>query len=244
MAAVGSTPNHRSQGRAHGLTLAVTMKKLGLILAVLCALGLTVACNASDEQDTTDVAPQPYLDAVSGLLRDTGALHGQILFPSEYAQHSIRFALGDVTFVTHPDGRFRMHRIPAGEHTLSVRIKGYEPVQRPVRIRDSKVHRLGDLRLVEARGRVLGRLVGEGGRSAVGVELHLTPDDGVAVTDGDGIFQFLGVSAGDHVLKVTDTRFFAGNQRFRIVPNEQRNLGNIRVYPQTRAGTRTARLRE
>jgi hypothetical protein len=68
------------------------------------------------------------------------------------------------------------------------------------------------------------------------------PDDGLAVTDGDGIFQFLGVSAGDHTLKVKDPRFFAGNQHFSLSSNELRNLGNIRVYPQVRGDTRTARL--
>ena len=171
-------------------------------------------------------------------------MRGQILFPSEYAQHSIRFELDDVTFVTHPDGRFRITNVPAGAHKLDVRIKGYEPVQAAVTIVDGQTMALEAVRLKEARGKVIGRLVQDKGHSAEGVELHMVPDDGVATTDGDGIFQFLGVSAGNHTLMVKDPRFFAGNQHFTLSSNERRNLGNIRVYKQTRGDPRTASLQD
>jgi len=216
------------------------MGKLITLLAVLTALTLA-GCDLSGGGD---LPAQSYVNGLTAIVSKTGDLRGQILFPSEYAQHSIRFALDAVTFVTHPDGRFHVSNIPAGEHWLQVRIKGYEPVSVAVQVANGQLQTLAALRLTEARGRVLGRLVRDKGGSAEGVEVHLVPDDGVAVSDGDGIFQFLGVGAGDHTLKVTDPRFFAGNQHFSLNSNERRNLGNIRVFPQTHGETRTARLRD
>jgi hypothetical protein len=215
------------------------MSKPVLLLAVVCALAFG-GCDLSGGGG--DVPAQSYVNGLTAVLSSTGDLRGQILFPSEYAQHSIRFALDQVTFVTHPDGRFHIAHIPAGDHWLDVRAKGYEPVRLPVAVSEGQVLSLTALRLKEARGKVLGRLVLDKGSSAEGVELHLVPDDGLAVTDGDGIFQFLGVSAGDHTLMVKDPRFFASNQHFKISSNERRNLGNIRVYRQTRGDPRTASL--
>lgn len=227
-----------SQGRAHRLSLAFVMSKFGLLIAV-CVFALA-ACDTGG--DSGDIPAQSYVNGLTAVISDTGDLRGQILFPSEYAQHSIRFALDEVTFVTHPDGRFRVSHVPAGDHWLHVHIKGYEPVRRAVVVAKGDALVLPPLRLVEARGKVLGRLVSDQGRSAEGVEVRLVPDDGVAVSDGDGIFQFLGVGAGDHTLVVKDPRFFAGNQHFSLTANERRNLGNIRVYRQTRGEPRTARL--
>lgn len=218
------------------------MSKFAILAAVLCALAVS-GCDMGGAEG--DVPAQRYVNGVTAALTSTGDLRGQILFPSAYAQHSIRFALDEVTFVTHPDGRFHVANVPAGEHTLAVRIKGYEPVEVAVEVPDGEVERLEPVRLRDARGLVLGRLVvaeGASGDSAEGVELHLAPEGGVAVTDGDGIFQFLGVSAGEHTLMVKDSRFFAGNQHFQLSANERRNLGNIRVYRQTRGDPRTARL--
>jgi len=214
------------------------MSKLAIFVAALGVLALA----GCDQVGSADVPAQSYMNGLAAVVSHTGDLRGQILFPSEYAQHSIRFALDDVTFVTHPDGRFRVANVPAGEHRLDVRIKGYEPVSLKLAVDNGAEAQVGPVRLVEARGRVLGRLVAEKGASAEGVEVRLVPDDGVAVTDGDGIFQFLGVGAGDHTLMVKDARFFAGNQHFSLNSNELRNLGNIRVYPQVRGDTRTARL--
>jgi hypothetical protein len=218
-----------------------SMSKFNVLLAACLAL-LFAGCNLGGQG--ADIPAQTYVNGLTAVVSATGDVRGQILFPSEYAQHSIRFALDDLTFVTHPDGRFRVNNVPAGDHRLDVHITGYEPLRLPLHVQDGAMVALEPLRLLEARGRVLGRLVLEKGRSADGVEVHLVPDEGVAVTDGDGIFQFLGVSAGDHTLMVKDTRFFAGNQHFKLASNEQRNLGNIRVYKQTRGDPRTASLQD
>jgi hypothetical protein len=215
------------------------MKKLAIVIALLGAV-VFVGCDLG--AGGGDVPAQRYVNGLTAVVTRTGEMRGQILFPSEYAQHSIPFALDDLTFVTHPDGRFRVTNVPTGEHRLRVHVKGYIPVVTPVQVSDGHELELPPLRLVEARGRVLGRLVGDKGVSAEGVEVHLAPDDGVATTDADGIFQFLGVSAGEHILLIKDQRFFAGNQHFTLSANERRNLGNIRVYRQTFADPRTARL--
>jgi Carboxypeptidase regulatory-like domain len=215
------------------------MKKLVILFALL-AVAVIVGCDLG--VGSGDVPAQTYVNGLTAVVSATGEVRGQILFPSEYAQHSIRFALDQVTFVTHPDGRFRITNVPTGEHRLVVRVKGYEPVATPLRVANGKQLALDPLRLVEARGRVLGRLVQDKGSSAEGVEVRLAPEDGVAYTDSDGIFQFLGVTAGEHTLMVKDSRYFAGNQHFTLSNNERRNLGNIRVYLQTRGDPRTARL--
>ncbi len=217
------------------------MSKIGFLAALVFALAVS-GCDLGGSGG--DVPAQSYVNGLTAVVSRTGNLRGQIVFPSEYTQHSIRFTVDEVTFVTHPDGRFRISHIPAGEHWLDVRIKGYEPVRVPVTVSDGQTLALEALRLKEARGKVIGRLVQDKGSSAGGVELHLVPEDGVATTDGDGIFQFLGVSAGDHTLMVKDPRFFAGNQHFKLASNERRNLGNIRVYRQTRGDPRTASLQD
>lgn len=214
------------------------MNRHFLLIAAACAV-LVTGCDGGG-----DVPAQAYVNGLTAAVSKTGQLRGQILFPSEYAQHSIRFALDDLTFVTHPDGRFHISNVPLGQHWLDVRIKGYESRRVSLVVTDGKPMVLDPVRLVEARGKVLGRLVADKGGSAGGVEVQLVPDTGVALTDADGIFQFLGVGAGDHTLVVKDPRYFAGNQHFRLASNEARNLGNIRVFPQTRGATRTARLQD
>lgn len=215
------------------------MKKLA-ILAALLGTVVFVGCDLGSGGG--DVAAQSYVNGLVAMVSRTGDLRGQILFPSEYAQHSITFALDNVTFVTHPDGRFLVTHIPVGDYHLKVAMKGYEPVSEPVHVEGNKEVVLSPMRLVEARGRVLGRLVRAKGGSAEGVEVHLSPDDSVATTDSDGIFQFLGVSAGPHTLMVKDPRFFTSNQHFDLANNQRRNLGNIRVFRQVREDPQTARL--
>ena len=208
---------------------------------IVLALSLT-GCDLGG--GAADVPAQTYMNGLAAVVERTGNLRGQIVFPSEYAQHSIRFSLNEVTFVTHPDGRFRLANVPAGEHWLGVRIKGYEPLRVAVTVPDGESVEMAPLRLRDARGKVLGRLVHEKGTSVEGVEVRLVPDDGVAVSDGDGIFQFLGVSAGEHTLMIKDARYFAGNQHFRLGSDERRNLGNIKVFRQQRGDPRTARLQD
>lgn len=215
------------------------MKKLA-ILAALLAIVVFIGCELGS--GSGDGTAQSYVNGLVAMISRTGDLRGRVLFPSEYAQHSITFALNDVTFVTRPDGRFQVTNIPVGNYHLTVHMKGYEPVSEPVRILRGDEVVLNPVRLVEAHGRVLGRLVRGKGHSAKGVEVRLSPDNSVATTDGDGIFQFLGVSAGDHTLEVKDPRFFTGNQHFKLTNNERRNLGNIRVYRQVRGDPQTARL--
>lgn len=217
----------------------IGMKRGLLLIASICLLPLA-GCDSSPHRG--DIPAQPFANALVALQGGSGDLRGRILFPSEFAQHSIRFSLGGVTFVTHPDGRFHVTRIPAGDHLLRVRIKGYEPVARPVRIAEGGNLQLHAISMVQARGRVLGRLVNRKGGSVSGVEVHLHPEGGVTVTDKEGIFQFLGVSAGDHTLRVKDKNYFAGNQHFSVKANHRRNLGNITVYRQSRSNAPTARL--
>jgi hypothetical protein len=215
------------------------MRKLAFLVAIGATLAL-LACELGGGR--TDVPAQAYVNGMTAAFAKMGGLQGQIQFPSEYAQHSIRFVLDDITFVTHPDGRFRIANVPAGEHTLSVRIKGYEPLQVQVQVRPGEPQALEPLRLKEARAGVQGRLVQEQGRPVEGVRVSLAPDDSVAVTDGNGGFQFLGIGAGEYTLAVRDPRFFASNQHFAVGPQEQRDLGIIRVHRQTRGDPRTARL--
>lgn len=215
------------------------MKKLAIVAALL---GTVVFVGCDLGAGGGDVSAQSYVNGLVAMVTQTGDLRGQILFPSEYAQHSVTFALDDVTFVTHPDGRFLVTHIPTGSYHLTVTTKGYEPVSEPVKVINGEEVALAPVHLVEARGRVLGRLVQAKGGSAEGVEVHLSPGNSVAMTDGDGIFQFLGVSAGEHTLMVKDPRFFAGNQHFKLTNDESRNLGNIRVYRQVRGDPQTARL--
>lgn len=217
------------------------MSKFGFLV---CLLGVLSVFGCQFGEGSGDIPAQTFVNGLTAAVSRTGDVNGQILFPSEYTQHSIRFSLDEVTFVSHPDGRFRIANVPAGEHWLGVRIKGYEPVRLRVDVPDGELVKLAPLRLREARGNVLGRLVQDKGRSAEGVEVRLVPDDGVAVSDADGIFQFLGVSQGEHTLLIKDPRFFAGNQHFNLGRGERRNLGNIQVFRQQRGDLRTARLQD
>lgn len=252
-------PNN-SQGRGHLLHRSKGMSRLGLksktvlstitwvtglrtcerllAVALLCAaVALLPACDGDSGQQ--DLPSQNYVDALTALAQPTGDLEGQILFPSEYSQHSIRFTLDALTFVTHPDGRFRIKRVPAGSRRISIRIKGYEPVESTFELKSGGQLALDAMRLVQARGRVLGRLVTNNGRSAEGVRVRMEPDQGAVVSDMDGIFQFHGVGSGKHMLVFRDQVYFAGNVHIELIPNETRNLGNIRVYRQTRGDARS-----
>lgn len=232
-----------TQGRAQRSAFGYGMKK-GLFLPIVLTFSLLTfslsACQVGD--DAANIPAQSFQNALTALTTETSEVRGQVVFPSEYAQHSIRFSLDDLTFVTHPDGRFRISRVPRGTHQFQIRIKGYEVVSIPIEVDSTDSLLLPPLRLVKARGWVLGRLVKEKGRSAAGISVHMSPDGGFAVTDNEGIFQFLGVGAGNHTLKIKDTLYFTGNRHFELKSNQRHNLGNIRVYRQTRLDGKTARL--
>lgn len=165
--------------------------------------------------------------------RDSGTLYGRILFSSAYTQRSVRFTLDGRTFITQPDGRFLVERIPAGSHKVSILVKNYEPISQEITINGENPVEGGPWRLKMARGKVIGRLVAEDGASAAEVEMRLLPLGGMAKTDADGIFQFIGVNSGQHVLRVMDPQYFTYNREFSLNIGEQRNLGNIKVFRKT-----------
>lgn len=213
------------------------MNKVLLLLFLVSSLGIS---GCGQGADTGDVPAQSYQNALSAMGTESGDLFGKILFPSEFAQHSIRFSLDNLTFVTQPDGRFLVQRIPVGTHTFQVRIKGYESVFLPLEVSKNSQEQMKVFRLKEARGLVSGRLVKERGFSAEGIEVHLEPNGGVMLTNEEGAFSFIGIGAGKHVLKIRDPLYFAGNKHFNMTSNEKRNLGTIEVFRQSRLNGKTA----
>ena len=189
-----------------------------------------------------EVPFQPYTNALTALFADTGDLSGKVLFPSEFSQHSIRFSLGEFTFVTHPDGRFRISRIPTGAYRFIVNMHGYEPIHQTVEISRGNTTRLNPMALVQARGLVFGRLINQSGNIAAGIRLQLAPFGGVGQSDQRGVFRFDGVKAGIHLLKIDDARFSPQEKRFVTKANERRNLGVITVFRLPGSSRRTAKL--
>jgi hypothetical protein len=216
------------------------MRKFGYFV-LFALLPLVAACDSVPEDYR--VPAQSFARPIEGTDGADGKLYGQILFPAEYNQRSVVFELGGRQFVTHPDGRFLVEDVPAGEHVLRIRVKAYEPVLRRIEVPSEEAVAAGEVRLKMARGKVVGRLVSEKGSSAASVTVRLTPLGDAVTTDQDGIFQFIAVNAGDHELLVTDEQFFTYNRKFRIERGEQRNLGNIQVFRRATASiSRTAVL--
>ncbi|MCZ6729085.1 MAG: hypothetical protein O7C61_05200 [SAR324 cluster bacterium] len=210
---------------------------------LLAVAWLLTSCNQAPQG--YDVPAQHYSRLLELKGTDDGHLYGGILFPSAYAQRSVRFQLGERRFVSEPDGRFRIEDIPVGEYPLRILVKSYEPIMGTVLVRAGEFTSAGVFKLRLARGKVVGRLVSETGRSAARVSLRLAPLDDLTQTDSDGIFQFIGVQSGGHSLLVTDSNYFTYDRKFSIISGEYRNLGNIKVFP--RAGVavpRTALLVE
>ena len=203
------------------------MNKIFSFVPLALALLLSACGNVPDE---FRLPPQEYVKVLELNGRESGGLFGRILFPSAYTQRSVRFSLDDRTFITQPDGRFLIEGIPAGTHELTILVKNYEPIFQQFVIDRSEAVQAGPWRLKMARGKVIGRLVVENGDSAANVQMRLMPLGGMAKTDGDGIFQFIGVNSGSHLLRVTDSRFFTYNREFSLSKGEQRNLGNIKVF--------------
>ena len=187
-----------------------------------------------------EVPAQTFATLPEVLGRETGSLAGQVFFPSEYTQRSVSIRLDGNTFVTHPDGRFFVTRIPAGKHVLSVQVKGFEPIERKVEVLPDKTGAVGEVRLALARGTVLGRLVFLDGASAQQLPVRLEPMGGQTTTDSDGIFKFIGVSTGQHQLLIEDPRYYTKALTVKLKPSETRNLGIVNVF--RRAGVEKAAL--
>ena len=196
--------------------------QLLLLAGLLTALG---ACNQRDE--VAEVEPLKYAGFLDNRGVEAGALFGKVRFPSAYSQRSTTVSIDGNSFVTSPDGRFHVRGVPAGEHTLVIHTKGFERVARIIWVDPDKVNHVGSIPLQFARGAVLGRMVDENGRSADAVTVHLMPYDGFAVTDHDGIFQFIGVNSGSHLLTVEDSSFSLSAREVTLKSGEQRNLGII-----------------
>lgn len=213
-------------------------------ISAVCLLGFVLVLQGCDGRYRDYHIPaQAYGPAGQAASGKTGALLGRVTFPSDYAQRSITITLDKQAFTSHPDGRFRIEDVPTGSHQLSVRVKGYENLARVVEILPGEPTLVEELRLRNARGFVFGRLVDDDGQSAPDVALNLYPSGGVAVTDNDGIFQFIGVNSGIHTLRITDPRFFTYDRAVRVHSGERQNLGNIEVFPRVDSPVkRTARL--
>lgn len=220
----------------------VEWEKMILHRTLICGMALLFlgACDGKWGRD--EVPFQPYSNALTALFSDTGDLSGRILFPSEYSQHSIRFFLGKFTFVTNPDGRFRISRIPAGILRFTVNMHGYEPIQQAVTISGGSMTRLKQMALIQARGLVFGRLINQSGSIAEGIRVQLAPLGGVSLSDNHGVFRFDGVKAGNHLLRIDDSRFSPKVKRFVMEANQHLNLGVITVIRLPGSDRRTAKL--
>ena len=190
--------------------------------------------------NSAEVPSQSFGNPIQSIGENSGGMAGQILFPSEYTQRSITVKLDGRPFVTHPDGRILIDWVPHGSHLLTVRVKGFEPIEREIEIAPDQILRLPSLRLELARGKVIGRLVWESGKSASDIALRLSPMGGITASDNDGIFQFIGVNSGEHLLQIEDGDFTAVLKPFQLKPNESVNLGLIQV--ERRDGTRPAEV--
>lgn len=209
---------------------------------LICGMALLFLGSCGGKWGVDEVPSQPYTNALTALFSDTGGLSGRVLFPSEFSQHSIRFSLGNFTFVTHSDGRFRVSRIPAGALRFTVNMQGYEPIVRTVTISGGSMTRLKEISLLQTRGLVFGRLITQSGDIAGGIRLQLTPLGGVGLSDNQGVFRFDGVKAGRHLLKIDDARFSPKVKSFVMEANERLNLGLITVFRLPGANQRTAKL--
>lgn len=203
------------------------MKRVSLFVALGMAC-LLASCESGPEG--YQIPPQSFAKPLGDGGAERGTFFGKILFSSEYNQRSVVFQIGGRSFVTQPDGRFVVEEIPVGEHWLKAQAKGYEPIAHRFVVKKGRYLHAGDLALRMARGGVVGRLVSETGQSAAEVSVKLAPTGDLAHTDRDGIFQFIAVNKGDHILTISDDQFFTYKRNFSLASGEQRNLGNIQVF--------------
>ncbi|HUJ76375.1 MAG TPA: carboxypeptidase regulatory-like domain-containing protein [bacterium] len=212
--------------------------RLTVSLLCLLSLGLLAACDHSP--GVADIPAQHFTSTLNLLGRGEGSVAGQIVFPSEYTQRSATFSLDRVKFATEPDGRFLVRTVPAGQHTLGVYLPGFDPIERTLEVRNKELANVQRLALQPAWGKVLGRVVGPDGASAAGLQVLLQPYGIASTTDRDGIFQFLGVGAGDHVVAVNAPGFLPLQRPLHLASNEVRNLGILPVQRVLQPAAQTA----
>jgi hypothetical protein len=196
---------------------------LALVGAVLFA-----GCDKSPE--STEIPTQNYTSRINLIGKTAGSLAGQVVFPSAYSQHSTPFFVNGVQLSTLPDGRFWVRSIPAGDHLLRVYVPGFEPIVQSVRIGRNQLTDAQVLVLKPTSGKLVGRVVIDDGRSAAGATVRLEPYGLVGAADRDGIFEFMGVGGGDHVLAVQCTGCERQELSVRLHSNEVRNLGIVTVH--------------
>lgn len=218
------------------------MGKITIGSIIIGSLILVGMASCGGGRGVDEIQSQAYTNGLTALFSDTGKLTGRVVFPSEYSQHSIRFSLGPLTFVTHPDGRFLVARIPTGTHRFIVLMQGYEPIHRTVTIAEGKTTQLQQMALKQARGLVFGRLVNQYGQQAGGIRVQLDPLGGVNLSDPQGFFRFDGVEAGNHLLRINDSRFSPNVKHFVMEANQRLNLGVITVVRLPGSGGKTAKL--
>jgi len=199
-----------------------------VIACTLIGAALIAACDKSPE--STDIPAQRYTSRINLVGKAAGSLKGQVLFPSAYSQRSAAFYVNGVQLATMPDGRFWVRSIPAGDHEFRVYVPGFEPVVRPVRIGGGQLTDTLAIALRPTWGKLVGRVVGDDGRSAAGAIVRLEPYGLIGSTDKDGIFQFLGVGAGDHLLAVKCTGCDPEERAIKLQSNESRNLGIVTIH--------------
>jgi Carboxypeptidase regulatory-like domain len=197
------------------------------LLACLALAFPLAACDSSPQ--SSDIPAVRYTSTLNAMGKSSGSLAGQIVFPSAYSQHSTTFYVDDLAFATQPDGRFWVRTIPAGSHQLRVFQPGFDAIVRTVLVHRSELQNVQRLVLHPAWGKVVGRVVNESGESAPGVVVRLKSYGLASATDRDGIFQFLGLGAGDHVLDLDGPGYEPLRREVRLQGNEARNLGLIRV---------------
>jgi hypothetical protein len=198
-----------------------------LALAIAGAV-LFAGCTKSPE--STDIPPQNYTSRINLIGKTSGSLTGQVVFPSAFTQHSTSFFINSVQLSTLPDGRFWVSSIPAGDYVLRVYVPGFEPIVQSVRIGKDQVTQVQGLALKQTLGKLVGRVVADDGRSAAGAVVRLEPYGLIGSTDRDGIFQFMGVGPGEHMLAVQCTGCERQEVPIRLRANEARNLGIVTVH--------------
>jgi len=197
---------------------------------VMLATGLALLAGCDKSPESPDVPAQSYTSRINLIGKSAGSVKGQIAFPSAYSQRSAPFFVNGVQLATQPDGRFWVRGIPAGDHLLRIYVAGFEPIVRPLRVLAAQVTDAQALTLRPARGRIVGRIVTDDGRSAAGAVVRLDPYGLIGSADKDGIFQFLGIGAGEHLLGVQCVGCERGEWALRLEPNEARNLGIVTVH--------------